>query len=239
MKTVARSWTKCVNWGLLVCVACVMARAQDTQFLPEIDTYIKLSPVQFYLEAKDDRDGGDSEQFTFGPSIQVYLKPMVRLQKVTLFDLDDQKSRPLVIESGYRIITAPDSPGENRAIEAVTSHLPLPGGILLSDRNRADLDWKSGVFSWRYRNKLTIERSFSLHSFHLTPYLAAEPFYESQYSKWSTTDLYAGCLFPVGKHIEFNPYYEHENDTGKHPNRQNHYFGLALYLYFSPMRKSP
>lgn len=55
----------------------------------------------------------------------------------------------------------------------------------------------------------------------------------SQYSKWSTTDLYAGCLFPVGKHVEFNPYYEHENDTGKHPNQQKNEIGLALYLFFS------
>jgi hypothetical protein len=61
---------------------------------------------------------------------------------------------------------------------------------------------------------------------------AAEPFYESQYNKWASTDLYVGSLFPVGKHSEFNLYYEHENDTYKKPNRQN-YVGLTLYLYFS------
>jgi hypothetical protein len=26
---------------------------------------------------------------------------------------------------------------------------------------------------------------------------------------------YAGCLLPVGKHVQFNPYYEHDNETGK------------------------
>jgi len=60
------------------------------------------------------------------------------------------------------------------------------------------------------------------------PYIAAEPFYESQYNKWSATDLYVGSLFLVGKHVEFNLYYEHENDT-----RQNNYVGLCLYLFFS------
>jgi len=44
-------------------------------------------------------------------------------------------------------------------------------------------------------------------------------------------------LFPVGKHFEFNTYYEHENDTGKHPNKQQNYIGLALYLYFSVEKK--
>ena len=106
-------------------------------------------------------------------------------------------------------------------------------GFHLSDRNRADLDWKNGSFTWRYRNKLTLVRTFAIHSYHFIPYVAAEPYYESQYGKWSTTSLFAGCLFPVGKHVEFNSYYEHDNNTGKHPNQQVNSAGLALYLYFS------
>src|SRR5215469_12006742 len=34
-----------------------------------------------------------------------YLKPLIKLKSVTAFDLDDAKSRPLVLESGYRLIT--------------------------------------------------------------------------------------------------------------------------------------
>src|SRR5664279_2386047 len=60
-----------------------------------------------------------------------------------------------------------------------------------------------------------------------------EPFYESQFNKWSTTALYAGSLFPVGRHVEFNPYYEHENNTGGHKNHPENAVGLALYLFFS------
>lgn len=219
---------------LIVSIAPLYARAQDTQFLPEIDAYLTLnSKFRAYLQAKDDREGGDPEQFTFGPSIEFYAKPLIKLKKITRFDLNDAKARPVLLESGYRIITAPGSAPENRALEAVTFHLPLTAKLLLSDRNRADLDWKSGAFTWRYRNKSTLERTFSAHSFHFIPYIAAEPFYESQYGKWSSTDLYVGSLFPVGKHVEFNLYYEHENDTGKSPNKQDHFIGLALYLYFS------
>jgi hypothetical protein len=39
-------------------------------------------------------------------------------------------------------------------------------------------------------------------------------------------------LFPRGKHVEFNTYYEHDNNTGKHPNPQVNSAGLALYLFF-------
>lgn len=230
------SWVHEALWKctILGCLACLPVHAQDTQFLPEIDAHLKLnSALRAYLEAKDDRDGGDPTQFAIGPSIQVYLKPLIKLKKVTTFDLDDSKQRFLVLEAGYRYITAPNAPPENRMLVAVTANFPLIAEFHLSDRNRADLDWKNSDFTWRYRNKLALERTFSIRSYHLIPYVAAEPYYESQYGKWSTTDLFAGCLFPVGQHIEFNTYYEHENDTGGHSNKQQNYVGLALYLYFS------
>jgi hypothetical protein len=174
----------------------------------------------------------DPQQFTFGPSIQFYLKPLLKLKHVTLFDLDDVKRRMVVFESGYRIITAPDTPIENRALESVTFHAPIMWKILLTDRNRADLDWQAGTFTWRYRNKLTVQRTVPISSYHVIPYIAAEPFYESKYGKWSTTDLYAGCRFPVGRVTQFDLYYEHENNTGKSPNRQNNFFGVNLNLFF-------
>jgi hypothetical protein len=212
---------------------CTPARAQAIQFLPEIDTYVKLNPiVRVYFEAKDDREGGDPTQATLGPSIQFYLKPLLTLKKIAAFDLNDEKHRPLVFEAGYRYITAPNADPENRFLTAVTVHFPMKGAMLITDRNRADLDWKGGTFSWRYRNKLTLERTFAIHSYHLIPYIAAEPFYESQYSKWSTTSLYAGCLLPVGKHVQFNPYYEHDNNTGRKSNQQVNSIGLALSLFF-------
>jgi hypothetical protein len=220
------------------CLFGLPAHAQGVQFLPEIDAHLTLnSTFRAYLQAKDDREGGDPTQATIGPSLQLYLKPLVRLKRIKSFDLDDAKSRFLVLEAGYRNITAPDAPSDNRMVVAVTSNFPLKAGFSLSERNRADLDWKKGIFTWRYRNKLTLDRTFAIHSYHFIPYLAAEPFYESQYSKWSTTSLYAGSLFPVGKHVQFNTYYEHDNNTGKHPNRQVNSVGLALNLYFSLKKK--
>lgn len=170
--------------------------------------------------------------------MQFYRKPLIRLRNVSAFDLDKVKSRPLVLESGYRIVTAPDTASKNRAVEAVTFRLPVRSRLLLTDRNRADLDWQNGRFTWRYRNKLQLQRTFAIRSYHFMPHIAAEPFYESQYNKWSTTDLYAGSLFPVGKHAQFDCYYEHENSTGENPNRQEEFFGLTLHLYFSLERNS-
>jgi hypothetical protein len=227
---------------LALCVVltsvCARAQSQSVDFLPEIDVHLKLNPMfRLYFQAKDDRDGGDSTQATLGPSLQLYLKPLVRLKNITAFDLDDSKQKPLVLEAGYRYITAPNTPTENQFLTAATFHVPMKAAIVMTDRNRAELDWKGGNFSWRYRNKLTLERTFAIHSYHLIPYVAAEPFYETQYHKWSTTSLYAGCLLPVGKHVQFDPYYEHDNNTGKDPNRQVNSIGLVMNLYFPAQRK--
>jgi hypothetical protein len=227
--------------GLLLGFTCLAAGAQDVQFLPELDENLKLnSAIRLGSQAKGDREGGDPVQTELGPSILFYLKPMVRLKRVTAFDLDDAKSKFLVLDVGYSSVTAPNTPNTNRMIVAATSNAPLKGGFLISDRNRADLDWKTGSsFAWRYRNRLQVDRTFAIHSYHLIPYLAVEPFYESQYSKWSTTDLYAGCSLPVGQHVQFDPYYEHENNTGKKTNSQTENVGLAVHFYFSLEKTKP
>lgn len=222
------------GWLGLVYLVCTPARAQETEFIPEINTHLKLNSfLRAYVEAKDDRDGGDSSQFAIGPSLQFYLKPLIKLKKINTFDLDDSRSRFLVLETGYRYIAAPGAPLENRLIVAATSNFPLSAGFYFADRNRFDLDWKGNTFEWRYRNKFRLSRTFAFRSYHFIPYLAGEPFYESQFGKWSTTSLYAGCFFPVGKHVQFDTYYEHDNNTGKRPNQQVNSAGLALNLYFS------
>jgi hypothetical protein len=53
-----------IKWAFLVCLACLPARAQAPEFLWEVDAHLKLnSSFRAYLEAKDNRDGGDPPQF--------------------------------------------------------------------------------------------------------------------------------------------------------------------------------
>jgi hypothetical protein len=235
----ARSIAHLLRWSFVVvllflCRAGSAQSSQEVQFLPEIDAYLKVnSELRVSGQAKDTRDGGESTQVAIGPSMEFYLKPLIRLRNITAFDLDDAKARPLVLEAGYRYLAAPGKPSTNRIPVAVTSHLPLKAKLLLTDRNRADLDWSSGSFAWRYRNMLSLERTLVIHSYHSIPYVSAEIYYESQYRKVSTTELYAGSLFPIGKHFQVKAYYEHQNNTGKHPNQQLHGLGLALNIYLS------
>jgi Protein of unknown function (DUF2490) len=219
---------------LFLCRTGVAESTQETEFFPEVDAYLTLNKeIRVSFLAKDTREGGDSTQASIGPSIDFYLKPLIKLKRITAFDLDDAKSRPLVLTAGYNFLTAPNSASTNRVLVSATSHLPIKADLLFTDRNRADLDWSDGAFTWRYRNKPSLQRTFAIHSYHLLPYASAEFYYESQYSKFSTTELYAGTNLPLGKHVELDTYYEHQNNTGKKPNKQVNGLGLTVSLYFT------
>jgi Protein of unknown function (DUF2490) len=232
-----RGGSRCFTWwfstALFLLLLGLRASAQIDEFLPEIDVHYKVSRgVRLTFQAKETREGSDPTQAEIGPSIAFYLKPLVRLRRVTVFDLNDEKSRPLVLSIGYRYLPSSASPSVNRVEPVATFHFPVKAGFLLTNRNRADLDWKTGKLLWRYRNRSQIERRFAIFSYHPAPYASVEFFYQSQYKKWSDTAIYAGCLFPLGKHLEFDPYYEHQNNTGKSPSQQLNQFGLVLSVYF-------
>ena len=211
----------------------IPATGQAFEFLPEVDAYYKIQPhIRFNFQAKLTREAGDPAQAEIGPGLDFFVKPVVQLKNISRFDPDEAKSRLLQVSVNYRYIPSPDKPTVDRLESTFTSNLPLVYGILLSDRNRVDLDWSQNSFTWRYRNRLKLQRTVSIRTYHLTPYLSGEAFYLSQYKKWSTTALYAGCLFPLGKHVGFDLYYEHQNITCKNPNQQLSQFGLILNLYF-------
>jgi hypothetical protein len=142
---------KSLTLAALVIIGCLHGMAQTDQLLPEIDTYVKVSSdLRVSFQVKETREGGDPTQAELGPSLGFYLKALIRLQDVSKFDLDDSKPRPLVFTVGYRYLPqANNAPATNRMEPVVTFHFPMKGRFLLTDRNRADLDWKSGNFSWR------------------------------------------------------------------------------------------
>ena len=227
-----RGW-KLVFAVWVVCL-CIPACAQTDQFLPEIDFYTKLHErVRFQLQARQTWEANEPVQAEFGPSVDFYVPSWIRLANVTKFDLDDAKPRPLVLSVGYRYL--PEANGgaaTNRMEPVATARFPVTSKLLLTNRNRFDLDWKSDGFAWRYRNRVQIEGPVAVRSYHLTPYASVEAFYQSAYGKWSDTAIYAGCLFPIRKHVQLDPYYEHQNNTGKRPNQQLDQFGVVLNLFF-------
>ncbi len=226
-----------VSFVVLLSSAPIHAQTTLTDFLPEVDSYFRLSSnVRLIFQAKGYMEDGDLNHAQLGPSLQFNLRPFEKLKKITLFDLDDMKCMPVVFTVGYRYLPSSVQPASQRLQPIVMFHIPLPGRTLLSDRNRADLDWANGVFNWTYRNRITAERRVTIRSYHPGPYAAAEFSYQSQYSKWSVTRLFAGCLLPLTRHFQLDSYYEHVNNTGPHPNHQVNAIGAIFSFYFPPYK---
>jgi len=223
-------------WLLVMLLIVVLPRhsyAQEAQVLPEVDVYYRLnSAAQIYFQAKGTREAGAPVTAEIGPSMEIYLKKLSDLVHITKFDRDKSKEQLLVFSFGYRYLPYPGAPPVNRLEPYAEINIPTRGALFISDRNRFDLDWYKGNFSWEYRNRPTIEWPRRIRRYHFSPYVSAEFWHTSQYSKWSTTSLFAGSIFPFGKHVDFNPYYEHENNTGGTPNQQLNQLGLMLNLWF-------
>jgi hypothetical protein len=223
---------------LLLIASAARAQTTLTAFLPEVDSYFRLSSnVRLVFQAKGYMEDGDLNRAQVGPSLQFNLRPFEKLKKITLFDLDDIKCTPVVFTVGYRYLPSSVQPAIQRLQPIVMFHIPFPRRTLLSDRNRADLDWAKGVFNWTYRNRITAERRLTIRSYHPGPYAAAEFSYQSQYSKWSVTRLFAGCLFPLPTHIQLDIYYEHVNNTGPQPSHQVNAIGTIFNFYFPPYKR--
>jgi hypothetical protein len=236
MKGVQRKWL-IATFLLSLLSASVRGQTTITAFLPEVDSYFRLSSnVRLNFDAKGYMEDGDLNHAQIGPSLQFNIRPFEKLKQITIFDLDDIKCMPVAFTIGYRYLPSTTQPSINRLQPIVLFHVPFPGRTLVTDRNRADLDWSQDTFNWTYRNRITAERRVTIHSYHPGPYAAAEFAYQSQFAKWSTTRIFAGCLLPLTGHIQLDTYYEHVNNTGTRPSRQVNAAGLIVSLYFRPYR---
>jgi hypothetical protein len=131
------------------------------------------------MQAKATYEVGNLVTAEFGPSLDFYLKPRVRLQDITTFDLDDSKSRPLVFSIGYRYLLYPGSP-------------PTSIGSMASSLGTIAIDCRSNP-----------TRKFARTTSSPTP--APNSSTKSQYSKWAETAIYLGCFFPIGKQSKSTP----------------------------------
>jgi hypothetical protein len=133
---------------------------------------------------------------------------------------------------GFRYLPSSSGIATNRVFIEVTGRVPLKGGLLVSERSRGELNFVQSESYWRYRNRITLKRTLAIARDQFAAYARAEFYYDSKYSKFSRTALDVVIVFPLGRRFEIELYYEHQNDTGKSPNRQVNAVGSALSVYF-------
>jgi len=207
------------------------------EFWPEIDVYVKVKPkVRLYLIgtiSKSVEDGEIRNAQSFAAQIGAHV--------------DYIPNDHFNLRAGYRFGTSVGDAGspykEHRILTEQTLRKLLPGDLLLSDRNREDFRFLSGDFSFRYRNRVTIEREVHLFKGRtITPYASAEIFYDTRYNAWNRTSFAIGfqqslrrgplrrMLLPE-RQIILDLYYMRQNDTRSETQHVNA-FGAALAFYF-------
>jgi uncharacterized protein DUF2490 len=190
---------------------------------------VKLNPyLRLMFMTSRSTDGSTYESFQFGPNLDITYKPILRRRVRTN---DSSKEQFVTFRVGYQYLVNVGQPNENRIVLQLTPRLPLPWSLLLSDRNRADLRVIRGNFSWRYRNRLALERTFRIRSVSLTPYAQEEVYYDSRFDAWTQNSYEFGVAFPVRRRFELAPYYNRENQSRSSTPHAN-IIGVTVSLYF-------
>jgi len=201
------------------------------QLWPEIDVYVPLDEkvrLFFLFTITKAEETKENVEGQFGAHV------------------DYTVNKRLVLRAGYRYgfsLTGTDPFKEHRPILEQTVRQPLPLNMLLSDRNREEFRIVNGDFSFRYRNRLMLEREFLLPGRSITPYGSIEVYHDSRFKVWNRNRLTVGLqvqlkralpllsLIAPRKQVILDVYYAKQNDSRSQPNHI-HAIGTTLAIHF-------
>jgi hypothetical protein len=220
---------------LLVFASVATGQESDSanEIWPEIDVFVNLNRNSrlffIYSGTKQENLGAYADGQT-----GVYFDHWaLRAFRPVRVQADASRSKLLLVRAGYLFSLARNgstSATEHMLTYEMTGRLHLPGALLLSDRNRLDLRWVEGAFRWRYRNRLKLEKTFSVGRFELTPYAHGEVFYNIDQSKWTRIRYAVGSEWSITKRIILEGYFLRQNDWASVPQFVNA-TGLAVQVY--------
>lgn len=224
----------------LVLTGTQAARAQESttrkEFWPEIDVYITVKPkVRVYLTGTISKSVEDGE-----------LRNAEGYEGQIGVHVDYIPNKRVILRTGYRFgssLGSNDPFKEHRLLTEQTLRHLLPGDLLLSDRNREDFRFVNGDFSFRYRNRVTLEREVHLlKERSITPYVSGEIFYDTRFNTWNRNRVAVGVqqsllrgplrkmLLPE-RQVILDLYYMRQNDSRSDIQHVNA-IGAALTFYF-------
>jgi hypothetical protein len=213
--------------------AAAQSEPAKKEFWPEINVYVGLKPKW---------------RLMFLANVTGSRETKARTEAQAGVHVDYLWNSTLQFRAGYRYVFSLDggTHKEHRILIEQTVRLPLPAKILLSDRNREELRIINGDGSFRYRNRVTLEREFDVKFMKVTPYVSGELFYDTRFDVFNRNRMTVGVQFPILKRLEpfrdhvphlprksasLDIYYTHQNDSRSSPNHVNA-AGATLVLSF-------
>ncbi len=221
----------------VVVVVCASSHAQEdletqNQVWPELDAFVHLNPkLRLFFLATFSKES--DSRAPFEGQVGAHIDYIV--------------NKNLILRTGYRyghsLGDTNDPFSEHRWITEQTLRLPMTWNLLLSDRNRQDFRWVDGEYSFRYRNRLTLEREFVVKNRSLTPYASGELYYNTRFDTWNRNRYAFGLQISIArrgpalhllsprKNVVIDIYYMRQNDSRSLPYHVNA-LGLVTFLYF-------
>jgi hypothetical protein len=187
---------------LLTLASILVVAAQDhhvaRQFDPGVTVDIDAGRFRFDVytgrEKSEELEAGDSK---LGAGISFRVKPLF---KSFIDALDTDKKHVLVIRLGYEYSQANENQahsGTHSVRAEGTIRWGFPKKVLVSDRSRFELRWVDGDPSFRYRNRLLLERPFRMFKRKFTPYGSAEAYWDSRFRTWNKFRYTGGVEVPL------------------------------------------
>jgi len=230
-------WRRALCVLAVVLLMTVSAQSQEQssgtpkELWPEVSVYVPLNKewrLYFLFSITKAEETRENTEGQFGAHV------------------DYTVNKRLVLRAGYRYLFSlaeTDPFKEHRPVLEQTYREQLPLKILLTDRNRQDFRIVNGDFSFRYRNRLMLEREFVLPGRSITPYGSVEVYHDSRFHVWNRNRLTAGIqiqlkralpllsLVTPRKQVILDVYYTKQNDSRSQPHHL-HAIGLVLAIHF-------
>lgn len=231
------SATTVVRLLLLIIALGGAAQAQSSNvFWSQVDTYVGLAPNTdlMFLAAGSPGASGTHPEFVLGPNFDLQLWPFLSHIKSS----NPERRNHLSFRAGYRYVRnlyGHDYVQNNGVLE-LTPRFPLPLKLQMADRNRIDLRGLHNGFTWRYRNRLTLARTFDIRRFNVTPYGEAEIFYNCETGQWSQYSYTFGAFSKVTEKVQIESWYKRQT-TITEPITTTNVVEVKLSLFFRSFTK--
>jgi hypothetical protein len=203
-----------------------MAQAQTVA--PQEDTQ-SWNEVQIAIPINKKLDLNISGQLRFGRNISDFVDERAGI------GFTFKPNKYLQIQPSYTyIVTQPvrsRTAYENRLNLPVTIISPKFRGFTVSNRNLVERRWRKPVNSWRYRNRLQIERTFKPRKFEFRLFASDEIFYDFSVKDWVRNRFTVGVGKPISRQLSFDVYYLRQNDGRSRPG-DLHVIGTGLRIRF-------
>src|SRR5262245_41951875 len=121
--------------ALFVLLLALPIKAQseaEQEFWPELATYVNLNrDMRLYFQVVGTRENFESTGVNFGVSFDYYLKPLVHPKRFVFFQLDESRTRRLLLRAGFHYITSTSGSPERRIVLEATPRFPLKSGVMV------------------------------------------------------------------------------------------------------------